>query len=172
MRRSEAAKVWAMLAEACSGRPLDEQALDMRVRLIEDLDRDAAEKAALRWAQSHTWVPSVAEFRAAVTDVVAGPAKPPGEAWGEAKALVSQFGWARPPDEGDVDDPLILRTVDAVFGSWQDFCASPLDHEMADRARFIDTYQQYAQRAREDQQLSPSVRDALAGVGRDELESG
>jgi hypothetical protein len=120
-----------------------------------DLDFDDTKAAAERLVKSSQWV-SIAELRAAVVTVKIGQVRTGVEAWGEVLRKIGSKGMNRPPGEEidgrswNFDDALTAQAVDGL--GWRELCLS--ENQAADRARFIQTYEQLAKQGREQAQIS------------------
>lgn len=113
-------------------------------RMLADLDVDAATAAVERLIATCKFLPTVAEIREAAMTVACGEKRPGGEAWGDVLQAVRRFGAYRTPVFAD---PLVERTVKAL--GWQELCLS--ENQAADRARFVQLYDQLAASDRRDQ---------------------
>jgi hypothetical protein len=119
-----------------------------------DLDRDRVRAAVDRLVKSSQWIPTIAEIRAAAVDVAHGTRAPGGEAWGRCLALIRRYGSHRwPAVDFEIDDPVLLATIRAL--GWLDLCAS--DNAAADRARFIELYDQLAKGERKEAAIAPGA---------------
>ena len=86
--------------------------------------------------------------------VAHGARKNGGEAWGECVALVGKYGLPRYPGiDFEIPDPLVAQAIRA-FG-WRNLCTS--ENPYADRARFIELYDQLAESDRKDTQVSQGL---------------
>ncbi len=114
---------------------------------LADVDHAIGKAALSRLLRSSKFVPTIAEFREACVDVAGGRRKNGGEAWGEVLALIRRHGSHRwPGQDFEIADPLIAAAVRS-FG-WRDLCAS--ENAVADRARFIELYDQLAKADRKE----------------------
>lgn len=85
-----------------------------------------------------------------------------GEAWGEVKRAVRQYGYYREPQ---FSDPLIAEAIRAL--GWQDYCSSRIDDEPSWRAQFIRLYESMCEREQEQKVhalASAEVEKILPGV--------
>lgn len=116
-----------------------------------DLEVNEARNAVNRVVKSAQWIPTIADIRAAVVEITQGARKNGGEAWGECCVLIRRYGSHRHPGiDFEISDPLIAKTVQAL--SWRDLCAG--DNQAADRARFIELYDQLAKQQRTETAIS------------------
>ena len=121
---------------------------------LADLDVERVSAAVNRLVKTSRWIPTIAEIREAAVDVAHGARLPGGEAWGRCIALIRRYGSHRwPAIDFSVDDPILLATIRSL--GWLDLCQS--DNPHADRARFIELYDQLAERARKEAAVAPGA---------------
>jgi hypothetical protein len=116
-------------------------------QMLADLEYAPAMAAIQRIAAVHrfpTILPSIADIREATLTITHGERRPGGDAWGDVLAAVSRFGSYRSPT---FDDPVVARCVQQL--GWQEICLS--ENQVADRARFVELYDQLAQTVRRDE---------------------
>ena len=168
MKRSEAQQVVMVLRMAfADGRqpmsPAEIKAWsDVYAAGIEDLDFEECKAAVDRLVKTANFMPRVAEIRAAVLDVTRGQSRSGAEAWGDVKRAVSRYGIYRHPE---FDDPIVGRVVSGL--GWRELCNS--ENETADRARFVDAYNELTKQGRVEAQVSkgaaaPALPARTAGV--------
>lgn len=130
--------------------------------LLEDLDAADVGAALKRHLATSKWLPAPAELRAIVAESKHGRKRPGADAWEDVRKAIGSVGSYRSPAFAD---PLVDRAVRAL--GWRELCAS--ENAVADRARFIELYEQYATADAEDAAVAtlPGVsRPALAGAAR------
>jgi len=144
---------------------------------LADLDFGRVRAAVDRLVKGSRFMPTIAEIREAAVDVSRGLRAPGGEAWGRCLMMIRRYGSHRQPGvDFPVDDPALLATIRA-FG-WIDLCQSNNPH--ADRARFIELYDQLAKEERKEVAIASgassmalprrtnteprAVRDLVAGL--------
>jgi hypothetical protein len=110
--------------------------------MLADLDAQLARKAVTRLISVSKFMPTVAEIRAAAAELQHGPLRSGGEAWGDVLSEIRRIGIYAAPRFAD---PIVADLV-RRWG-WRALCDG---HGDADRARFIDTYDAIALRARQD----------------------
>lgn len=156
MRRSEAAALVAVLKAAWPRPPIGEDTAHVYVDMIEDLDLAQAAAAIKRLMGSHKWLPAIAEIRA---EAARDPnARDGAQAWGDVVTAFSAVGSYRRPE---FDDPITAEV--ARIPGWRNLCMS--DTPAADRARFIEAYDQLAARERRHRTLGPYSDDKRLGAG-------
>ena len=153
MTKAEAAKLVAVLIAAYPSAKLGPDTAGIYERMLADLDYPSANAAVERLLATSKWPPTVAEIREASLALHAGEIKPGGEAWGLVLRAIGRYGRNRTPGvEFDLGDPVALDVVRAL--NWRELCDS--DNPSADRARFIELYDQLAATARR-RQLSEAL---------------
>lgn len=163
MTEREVAKLVAVLIAAFPNSKISPETSAVYERMLRDLDYAAANAAIERLLATSKWLPTVAEIREAALTLHTGEIQPGGDAWGEVLRLQS------PRDEAEFErlDPVIARCIDRLgmlrrdtvwrAGSEIRRCRVELgDNETADRARFIELYDQLAATQRR-AQLSESL---------------
>jgi hypothetical protein len=134
----------------------DQQAATRKIyrEMILDIDADTAACAIRGLIATQKFMPSIAEVREACMIVKYGRQRPGGDAWGDVLAAMSRYGRRRTPGRDFAfDDPLVARAVSAL--GWTELCTSDL--RAADRARFIELYEQLAGYARADAQAGTGL---------------
>lgn len=174
----EAAKITAVLLVAYPDKAIP---VELYERLLVDLDYATTNAAIERLLATSKWPPTIAEIRAAALALTVGEVRPGGDAWGDVLRLRSP----RPEAEFERLDPVIARCLDrlgmlrhdtvlragAEVRRWR---VELGDNEAADRARFIELYDQLAA-AHRSAQLSeslPAVRQLRAAQQRQSLGDG
>jgi hypothetical protein len=145
MKKSEVSELVLMLMAAYPSAKTGESTSAVYEQMLADLDAAAARKAVTRLIGTAKWLPTVAEIRAAATDLRLGPMRAGGEAWQDAMSAVRHVGRYEVPTFAD---PLVSEAL-RLWGSWVDFCNSPED-DPGGRARFIELYDSLATRQRQD----------------------
>lgn len=160
MTRSEAAKLVAVLANAYPSARVTEETSEIYEAMLGDLDFASVQRAAARHIATNKWFPTIAELRAAAVEMACGRVRPALEAWGELCMAIRLEGGVyaeRPPR---FDDLILGDTVRQM--GWQYLCKS--ENDAADRARFVQLYEEYSARARLDAVAGESL--ALPPVRR------
>jgi hypothetical protein len=173
MNRSEAAKLVAVLLAAFPGAKSTAGTSEVYERMLADLDYPTANAAVERLLATCRFMPTIAEIRTACIDLSHGDRRAGGEAWGECLKAIGRWGYTRSPGKDfSFQDPLVARCVAAL--GWENLCNS--ESQMADRARFIELYDQLAigerrnvtagelpaaKRLRELQQADKATSDAI-----------
>lgn len=143
MRRSEAAKLVAMLSAAYRDAAISDATSELYETMLADLEFAVTQQAVARLICTSKWLPTVAEIRATAADIQLGPVRSGGEAWGDVLAEIRRTGYIGVPR---FNDPLVARCSDIM--TWRGLCLG--DNEAADRARFIELYDNLAARERHD----------------------
>ncbi len=163
MTNSQAAKLVAVLIAAYRSRisPDDVDAMSAAYeRQLGDLDYDVADVAVEQLIATLKFLPSIAEVREAYVALLAGEARPGGEAWGIVhRAIHSQGRYRIPGVDFDFGDPVALDVVRSM--NWRELCDS--QNPVADRARFVELYDKLAaqDRRRKSVESLPATRRFL-----------
>lgn len=146
MTSTECKKLVAMLLGAYPQSRISAATPEIYERMLADLEWIAANAAVERLLATAKFMPTIAEIREAALAVTVGEVKRGGEAWGEVQRLLARYG-AKRYDIGwkaPIADPVAAQVVAAL--GWVAMCDS--ENQVADRARFIDLYDQIAARDR------------------------
>lgn len=123
-----------------------------------DLDFDRVRAAVDRLVKGSRFMPTIAEIREAAVDVAHGTRLPGGDAWGRCLRMIRRYGSHRHPGvDFPVDDPALLATIRSL--GWLGLCQS--NNPQADRARFIELYDQLAKGERKEAAIASSATSAL-----------
>ena len=166
MTETEAAQAVAIALAACPQHAarLDRAAVADMVKawtmLLEDVSAAEVAAALKRYLATSKWLPAASEIRTIVAESRHGRRRPGADAWGDVLKAVGRYGMNRSPA---FDDPLVAHCV-ARLG-WRELCLS--ENATADRARFIELYDQQARAAAED-----AVVGALPGAATPALPGG
>lgn len=150
MKPSEVTELVAILVAAFPRPPIGEKTIEVYERMLADLDRELAHRAVARLIATAKFLPTIAEIRAAATELTLGPRRLGGEAWGDVGAAIREFGRYQAPE---FDDPLTAECVRQL--GWLTLCDSTND--VADRARFVELYDGLALRQRADAVAGPAL---------------
>lgn len=173
MTEPEAQKLITWLATAFpdAWRFLDADQLDATQKLyrymMRDLDAVACGAAVGRLVATRKKMPLVAEIREA-TEIQVGGRRALGlEVFSAARKLIGSKGRNRKPGvDFQWPDPVMGEVVEAM--GYHYLCDSPDSNLVADRARFIELYDQLASRAAEDR----AVAEIAPPIPRKELHDG
>jgi hypothetical protein len=130
--------------------------------MLADLDHQLARKAITRLISLSKFMPTIAEIRTCVSELQHGPIRTGGEAWGDVLSEIRRIGVYAAPRFAD---PIVADLVKRW--GWRALCDG---HGDADRARFIDTYDAIAARARAD--VVSGIPLPAAGANRELKEAG
>lgn len=106
------------------------------------------------------FAPSVGELRGAVMELRRASMNIPSayDAWQEVlRGMLERIGYDAP----EWSNPLVAKAVKSL--GWRNLCMS--ENQTADRARFIQAYEQLMERAEKEQMLIPEVREYLEDHG-------
>lgn len=160
MTQDEAARLVAVMLAAVPSHRVEAKAVPGMVAAYADLLADlsyAQCNAALRvLLQTRTWLPSVADIRAAALELDAGPVRAGGDAWGGViRAIAAEGAYREPGRDFVFADAVTARCVQAL--GWQNLCLS--ENQVSDRAQFVRLYDELATQGRRVQQ-SPQLAAA------------
>ena len=159
-------KIWNLLAVSypAFGGNLEPNALAETLllyeRLLGDLPDAALRTAALRHIATSKWFPTVAELRTAAAEILnpSSAEQTAIEAWGDVVDTFSSgecYAGENLIKAPVFNNPLTARSVTAL-GGWVHLCRS--DNEPADRARFIQVFEQLQARERSERILPENLR--------------
>lgn len=122
---------------------------------LSDIPTDELKAATLHCITENgrKFAPSVGELRGAVQELRGYVSNLPTsyQAWQEVLRQIADVGYYGTPSWSH---PIVEKAVRAM--GWRDLCMS--ENAVADRARFIQCYEQFAERAARDDMLLPEVR--------------
>jgi hypothetical protein len=158
MQLSESLKLVALLAAGWRDAPISDETAAVYSSMLADLDFPVVQEAVHRLLKTKTFLPAIAEIRAAAADIQHGPARKGGEAYGDVLAEIRRTGHIGVPSFAD---PLVAECVRLM--TWRGLCLG--DNEAADRARFIDLYDGLQTRARLDVVAGRALPAPVQGLG-------
>jgi hypothetical protein len=141
MKRSEAAELVMMLFGAYPNAKTSASTSAIYETMLSDLDESTARAAVARLIATSKWMPTVAEIREAATEQSIGPARSGADAWLDVVSEIRRVGVYSAPSFDDALTADIVRRW-----GWRALCDSTND--VADRSRFIETYDGLARQAR------------------------
>jgi hypothetical protein len=161
----QTAKLVAVLIAAFPNQQVSTGTVEVYERMLADLEVNAATAAVQRLIGLAKFLPTVADIREAALALTSGERRPGGDAWGDVLRAIGTHGYMRTPGKDfRFDDPVTARCVSQL--GWRELCDST--NAQADRARFIELYDELAKTTRRDE-----LTRALPAVARQrELRSG
>jgi hypothetical protein len=158
----------AILAAAYPSANVTRETVQVYVADLADIPDDVLDVACAECRATCKWFPTIAELRQASARIQSGAdSLPPAtEAWGEFLRLTAIY--ANDGDQPPMANPVLEKTVRAM--GWRYLCAST--NGVADRARFIDLYDEYSRRAVRQFASAPALTAgnraglALAGLAK------
>jgi len=157
------ASILAVIAVAYPNFAVTEKTTEVYHQILSDIPTDELKAATLHCISEsgRKFAPSVGELRGAVSELRGFSNNMPSsfEAWQEVGKQISING-------GDFgkpvwSHPVVQKTVEAM--GWRNLRMS--EDQTADRARFIQCYEQFAERARKEDIFLPEVRGFLEANG-------
>lgn len=125
-------------------------------RVLANVPYDEADRAVYEVIGTSRFMPSVSELLGRIRAKHERPSRSGLEAWGDVMRAVSRFGAYRDPEFADPHVATVVRAM-----GWQELCAS--ENQVADRARFVDAYEQIAKRTEREQQFASLPRPQTLG---------
>lgn len=147
------ANILTLLSAAYPSAKLADETPDLYERLLADIPDDILEAATLDHISKSPFYPHVSDLRERAFAIKGDFHRlpPAAQAWGEITKLIITFGRSNKPD---IENPISARVVEAL--GWRELCMS--ENQVSDRARFIQAYDQYIERERNEQQTLPSIK--------------
>lgn len=120
---------------------------------LADVPAEVLDLAVTQCISTSKWFPTIAELREAAARIQTGADQlpPAGEAWGECLRVIARLGYYEQPT---FDNPITAKVAAAM--GWKKIAEQ--ENPAADRARFIELYNTYAQRNLQQAQLPPRLR--------------
>jgi nucleoside-diphosphate-sugar epimerase len=142
---------------------------DVYCRALADISFERAKAAVERLVCTSRFVPTIADIRAAAIETTHGRRRAGGDAWGEVVRKIGRYGYLRTPGvDFQFDDPVVAEAVKGL--GWRSLCES--ENAVADRARFVELYDQLAADARIEAAASPGASSpVLPDLATDALPS-
>lgn len=138
----------------------DEPTARVWTAMLANVTVKQAQLALMAHIASSEWPPTVHDILKACTGKMLPDAD---EAWGMATDARRKYGWNGAKEAKAVLPPEVWETTRMLYGSWEDFCTSPLDEQTAARAHFFKLWE-----ARERRETADRVMLA-AGSKRKEI---
>ena len=167
--REDVAKMVVVMSAAFPNWKVNEYTVDVYYTDLKDIP--AAELMAAsqmcRTEAGRAFAPSTGEIRGAVMDIRRRSMNQPSsfEAWQEVQRQIVDVGSYGTPE---FSNPLIRKTVDSL--GWKALCMS--ENQTADRARFIQSFEQFSERAEKEMMLTPELKGYIEEHGGNLLEAG
>lgn len=164
----EIQKALLVLSAAYPRFDLPDETVSIYCRLLVDLDFDTLKAATLQCATTCKFFPTVAEIRDAAAElkIMAEGIPDPASAWGEVVSQIKAVGSYGVPV---FTNPLIADVIHQI-GGWRGLCMS--ENVVADRARFMDTFNDAKKASRRRAQMLPEILDLVdhrLGSGNDPI---
>ena len=155
--KQDIAKLVAVTSAAYPAWQVNEYTIEVYYQDLRDLPADllfaAAAKARTNAARNLAFAPSTGEIRQAAAEILRSVQGVPSsfQAWQEVNRAMLEVGSYGKPT---FSHSLIGQAVDAL--GWRNLCMS--DNAVADRARFLQAYEQLADRNETEMMEPPAVR--------------
>lgn len=158
-------EVFLMLAAAYPKNELNQTTIELYSRLLADLSDELLKVAVLDHISRSQWFPAIAELRQAAAGISRPELEPGGAAWGIAYDAMRLRGrdW-----DYKFDNQVTQKCIDSM--GWRYLCMST--NTTADRARFIELYDEYAKRRKTEGAMLPMVKALAAKMHPAQLPEG
>lgn len=147
----EVAKLIGTMAVCFPSVNISEETVAMYTAALRDIPLNVLEAAVEQCILESEFFPTLAKLRAKACELTTPRRKIGTEAYGVLQNEISRTGFYRQPQ---FSCPLIAQAVNAL--GWQNLCSS--ENLVADRARFIQVYEQLLQREIDNARLGPKAR--------------
>ena len=160
------ARCLAVMTAAYPNAAIRRETLDVYVYDLSDIPDEVLDQACAYCRANLKFFPTIAEIREAAARLQSGANQlpPAAEAWGEFIRLGQYFSGDDPCPFESMSSDVLRRTIKAM--GWRYLCGST--NGVADRARFIELYNQYAERKLKEYvtppQLKAGEQNALAAM--------
>lgn len=151
------AQILNFLIDAYPRQEITEGTVKIYKETLKDIDPALLKAAVLAHISKSLWFPSVSELRDCAASLIEKATGEPDAftAWDEVWRKISLVGSYGTPE---FSHPRIERTVRGI-GGWRTLCMS--ENSIADRARFVEAYNTYQTRDKEDRRMLPAVHNAI-----------
>lgn len=140
MKKSEVAELVMMILAAYPNARTTASTSQVYETMLADLEADRARAAVHRLIASSRFMPTVAEIRAAATELEHGAVRSGADAWLDVVEQIRREGYCGVPRFAD---PVVAALVQRW--GWRALC---FGDGVSDRARFIEAYDALTQRER------------------------
>ena len=131
-------------------------------KMLADIPYEIAEKALIKVLATAKFFPTVAEIRAAATELCSPRLLTSGEAWEQVMRAIRRYGFYAQQQTMEMLEPLVKRAVECV--GLREICLS--EEPDIVRAHFMRVYDQLANREREQVLLPPQIRQLVESTAR------
>lgn len=127
--------------------------------LLGDMDFDKIKAAAIKWASTEKYPPTIADLRSLATESQYGTPKPAQQAWGLLQYAVLKFGYPGEEEALSLLDPE-TRNIVTQFG-WKYFCQMPIENESTYYAQFRNAYDSECKREKSRRQVPEFIQKQI-----------
>jgi hypothetical protein len=154
-------KIMKILGAAYGKDSIDPETTEIYVRMLSDIDDDILEQSCIDHISRSQWFPKISELRKESVTLSLSTRLIPSayQAWQEVIGYAERFGHTSSPSWSH---PLIGQTVDSL--GWYHLCMS--ENQISDRARFIEAYMDFKERAIEDAVTMPEIKQLAASMNK------
>ena len=136
----------------------NEQAMELWFNQLQDIPYDVATLTLNKWVATNKWSPCIADIREQAAGIVHGAPKDWGEAWQEVLNAIRKYGSWQEKEALESMDETTRRVVNRL--GFRNICTS--EEITVDRANFRMIYEQEVQRAKQDAQIPPKLKELIA----------
>lgn len=167
--REDIARVVALLQAAFPNWKLSEYTIEVYYQDLKDIESGElfAASQMCRTETGRAFAPSTGEIRGAVLELRRKTLNIPSsyDAWQDVQKQINEVGSYGTPQ---FSSPLTEKVVKSL--GWRTLCMS--ENATADRARFLQAFEQLSERAEKEMMLTPEVRGYLEESGAKLLDTG
>lgn len=132
----------------------DIDSLEFWYRMLQDIDYQVAENAAMEYISTSVYPPSIAEIRRLCVDRCNKPALSFDEAWGTVQKAIGKYGWDNPEGAYAAMDEMTASVVKNL--GWNQMCRG--ENPEANRANFRMAYEEKAKQLQMSRQMPEFVK--------------
>lgn len=157
---SDIAQIINFLIHAYPRQEIAEGTIKVYKETLRDIDPDLLKSAVLKHISKSPWFPSVSELRDCAASLIEQANGEPDAftAWAEVMQQIRHVGsWGEPT----FSNPRIDKAVRGI-GGWRELCLS--ENTIADRARFVEAYNTYQTRDKDDRRMLPAIFQAISAL--------
>lgn len=135
-------------------------AIDLWFKHFEDIPYNVMSAAIEKWVLTNERSPSIAALRGMCVSITGGEVPDSGQAWEEVVNAIRKYGYYREGEALESLSPLARETTKQI--GFYELCVS--ENQVADRAHFMQMYDQVARRHKTDSQLSEPLKQRIQEI--------
>lgn len=159
MTENEWFQISGYLKSGYSGRQFLNDPADVEIwfRELKDLDAVKLTLAARKFVSTSKFPPTIAELREAAAEIENGEMPAWEDGWQEIVRAIRKYGYYKPEEALDSMTPLTRQCAERL--GFLNLCTS--ENLQVDRANFRMIYTELSERRRKEEQINPSLLDAI-----------